>query len=244
MLGMIQMHAINGDSSRYVSIGAFASGTVTCLPPYPTKIAAGNTLLLVLAHQGSMTSPTGFAGWTALGDRSIDGDYITKIYSKDSVSGSESGTLSLGLTAGAGSPFMGGRILNYRNISTTGVASSGSWDASGGTAVSFQNSSTVDPSAEWQNEDIVLWPVALNTHSYTYSDVSFDTDGDAVLKRYNQRSFDTDSTAGGYALLITEAVINETSGGSGGSWIFNATASGSTASSPYAAGPIVLLRPG
>jgi MSHA biogenesis protein MshQ len=82
----------------HVATAAAAHGTVSCAPAYPTGIAAGDTLILVAGiNPTTATAPT-LTGWTkqldvALGSRDV------AVYTKDTVTGSETGTISFAPTS-------------------------------------------------------------------------------------------------------------------------------------------------
>jgi hypothetical protein len=240
MLGLLPIYAISG-ASHYVNSGAFASGTSTCAPAYPTtRIAADNTLLLVLATR-DMSALTGLGSWTLLGSREIGASgYEISIYTKNTVAGTETGTLSLGGTPGA-TPFMGGVILNYQGVTAEDNSTGGGYDIAGGTDVAF-NSDTPDAGANWSPGDIALWAVLFDTHNYTYSDVyvTDDSEDSIGLRDSPSRGFYSATDGDGFAIYIYEGVCTDSAVGSG-VWRFHATASGSTSTSPYAAGQIIRL---
>lgn len=217
MLGGLALHALSG-GEHFVSAGAFASGTTSVAPTYPAGIKAGHTLLLCLVYASDMTSLTGLSGWTLVCEYDVDHPeggvdhrHRMSVYSKDTVSGSESGTLSLSATAGAGSAFMAGSILNYRGIASVAA---GYGETYYGTGASSVNGfwAHVSGATSWLAGDVLLWPQAITISSLNYSNVSLyhESGGgepDASLRTTRVRVFNTANVGPGLGLLVPEAEL-------------------------------------
>ncbi len=179
------------------AVGTGASGTTSCTPSYPTGISADTSELILVVTGRSNTASTAFAitggGWTLIDDLEagtgtwgVDtGTRRAAIYRKDTVTGSESGSITVTL-AGTTSNTL--RATIHRLVKPAGytvdIASSDGADTTNGTGFSATGGATI-PFAPL---DLLMIAVAQNIDTGTQSSQSITASGITFGTRTNRAS--------------------------------------------------------
>ena len=228
-----------------------ASGGTSVAPAYPSGLAAGDVIVMFVgqkpstANGGTVTTPT---GWTLQDSLTGAGGYGTTlgadtgntnlyVYTKDTVTGSETGTLSVTLgTNGVCWAFM------IRVPVGNGTVSYGSADGQRTTTPTSPMSIALTNGASatnFQAGDLALWAMCIPTDVTTPSQFSAEsitatgaTFGTAV--EFNEPDSTTGNDIGGYS-----AYASVTSGSSTTAPTVTATLAGTLTN---VRGPVVLLR--
>lgn len=223
-----------------------ASGGASVAPSYPAGITATDTLILIVgqkpstANGGTVTTP---AGWTLRGSRLAAGGYGTTlgadtgntnllVYTKDTVTGSESGTLSVALGANG--------VAWAAIVRCTSAASSFAFAATTGEDINAGNVSiacAADPG--FTTGDLAIWAMCIPTDVTTpaqFSNHAMPPIGANFLPPAELVEPDsaTGNDIGGFIAWSTVS-----SGTSSAAPTFSATAGGTTTN---VRGPGVVLR--
>ena len=228
------------------TIAYSASAGTTVSPTYPAGIGAADVLVLVLgmkpsvANGGTVTTP---AGWTLREEKLAAGGYGATLgadtgntnlffYTKDTVSGSESGTLVV--TVGSNGVCWATIILVAAG---TGAISYGATDGEDTTAGNVSLAGAANPG--FIAGDVALWalciptdvttPAQFSAHAITATGVTF-----AAATELGEADTATNNDMGG---MIAWASVN--SGTSSAAPTFTATSGGTTTN---VRGPGVVLR--
>lgn len=180
--------------------GTSASGTASCTPAYPTGINASTSDLWLVVTGRSNDAGTAFgvpAGWTLVTDSALEGGTGTwgvdtgtrrvAFYRKDTVAGTETGTISVTL-GGAVTTNNTLRATIFRTERPAGttlqvVATTGA-DTTNGTGFSATGSASL----AFDVGDLVMVGVAQNIDTGTQSAVSLTATGIEFAPRQNLRS--------------------------------------------------------
>lgn len=221
--------------------GTSASGTTSCAPSYPTGISAATSRIYCFVTGRSNTAgtaPTMPAGWSSIADFEggtgtwgVDtGTRRVTIFRKNSVDGSESGTVTVSLS-GTTANTMRATIVRFEVTSGHGVleeVATGA-DTSDGTSFSATGSSNIDFAAN----DLLAVLVAQNIDSGTQSAQSITASGITFGTRTNRAS--TAVTNGNDHRHILDTVpVSSGSGTVAPTYAYTISASGS--------GPVAFLR--
>lgn len=189
-----------GQRVYFGAAGTSASGTASCTPAYPTGITSTNSDLWLAVTGRSNDAGTAFgvpAGWTLVTDSELEGGTGTwgadtgtrrvALYRKDTVAGTESGTISVTL-GGAVTTNNTLRATIFRTERPTGtslqvVATTGA-DTTNGTGFSATGSASL----AFDVGDLVMVGVAQNIDTGTQSAVSLTASGIGFAPRQNVRS--------------------------------------------------------
>jgi hypothetical protein len=162
----------------YGAQGTSSSGTTSCTPAYPTGISASTSEIFAIVTGRSSVANTEFtapAGWTGLGAlESGTGTYGADtgtrrvcFFRKDTVTGSESGTVTFSFAAGNNTSTIGATI--FRVVKTSGftvtLETATGADTTNGTAYSATASSTLS----FATGDLLMIGVAQNIDTGTVS---------------------------------------------------------------------------
>jgi hypothetical protein len=162
----------------YGAQGTSSAGTTSCTPTYPAGISATTSeLFAIVTGRSSVadTAITGPAGWTSLGQLEggtgtygVDtGTRRVAFFRKDTVTGSESGSVSFTLGAGNSQSTLSGTIFRVEktaNYTVSAQFASGA-DTTNGTAYSATSST----SPTWATGDFLLIGTAQNIDTGTGS---------------------------------------------------------------------------
>jgi hypothetical protein len=223
------------------------AGTTPITPAYPAGITANHALVLIVATKPSPTANTGTcttpAGWTLRESLTGAGGYGTTlgadtgntnlwVFTKDTVTGSESGTLSV--TLGAHGPAWACII---RVPSGGGALSYGATDGQDTAAGSVSIAGAADPG--FTTGDVAIWAMAIPTdvttpaqfsaHAITATGATF-----AAATELAEPDTATGNDLGGFI-----AWTSVSSGTSSAAPTFTATAGGTTTN---VRGPGIVLR--
>jgi hypothetical protein len=162
----------------YGAQGTSSSGTTSCTPSYPTGISASTSEIFAIVTGRSSVANTAFtgpAGWTGLsalesGTGTYGADTGTRrvgFFRKDTVDGTETGTVSFSFAAGTNTSTISATI--FRVVKTSGftvtVEVATGADTTNGTAFSATASSTLD----FATGQLMLVGVAQNIDTGTSS---------------------------------------------------------------------------
>jgi hypothetical protein len=216
------------------AIGAAASGTTSCTPGYPTGISASTSVLYALVTGRCSVADTAVAtpsGWSLVGAlEGGTGTYGTDTgtrrvswFKKDTVTGSESGTVSFGYGTGANTSTISATILRLdktAGFTVTEQFASGV-DNANGTAFS-----AITGSLEWATDDLLCIGVAQNIDSGTQSAVNISASGVTFGTLSNRVSVAVTNGADHRRILDT---VQVTSGGttSAATYSYTISAAGS-----------------
>lgn len=227
-----------------VLVGTPSQGTGPVTPAYPAGLAASNAIVCVISGKpttaNQTTSPTMPAGWTLIASNldkggsgatvGVDnGNLSLWIYRKDTVTGSESGTISI--TAG----FVGvWEAVIFAVPSTNGVASIVAATAEDTTNGNLSLAFTSDPGVAASDLAIVVF--AATTDGATFSAWVFSQSGISAWGAV-AGLVDLGSTAANDSKLVAVSSV-VTTGTSAGNPTVTATVGGVT----VARGPGIFLR--
>ncbi len=167
------------------AIGTASSGTTSCSPAYPTGISASTSVLYCLvtgrANTGSLvTAPT---GWTNVG--SVDGGAGTFgvdtgprrafWFRKDTVTGSETGSVTFAFGSGNSSSTISATML--RLDKTAGTTATEAVAIGVDTAVNTGFSAIASSSLAWEAGDLLCIGTAQNIDTATQSSVAISATG-------------------------------------------------------------------
>lgn len=224
-------------------------------PAYPTGIVAGDVLVLIVgmkpstANGGTIGSSGAITGWTQREAITAQGGYGTTlgadegntnlwIYTKDTVSGSESGNLSV--TIGTNNVAWG---LIVRVPTNGGTITYGTADGSRATAptsgTAFTNTLTNGTTApNFEADDMAIWAMCIPTdvlnNGFTVPTISSSGTTFGTAVELEEPDSGTGNDIGGYV-----AYAEATSGSSTAAPTVGATATGTVTN---VRGPIALIR--
>lgn len=184
-------------------IGTGSNGTNTASPSYPTGISSSTSDLFCFItgrHNSGSIANTMPAGWTSVG--SLEGGTGTwgadtgtrrvEIWRKDSVTGSESGTISVGWnSSNSTSNTLYASILRVERPSGTTVSASFASGADTSNDTSY--SATSSTNLSFAPNDLVLTLTAQNIDTGTGSSRSLTASGITFGTLTNRRDIDTTS---------------------------------------------------
>lgn len=231
------------------TIAYSAASGATVAPVYPNGIVAGDGLLLIVGQKPSAANVNGLptiSGWTMRGATTGAGGYGTTlgadtgntnlaIYSKDTVLGTETGSLSVSVSSNNVAwavfvrvPKTGGAALNI-------VGSAGS-DVTTGTAVAANTSAAIETGI---GDEVFVWAMCIPTDVTTPSQFASHTIAQAgvtfsVAAELGEADSGTGNDIGGYI-----AWARRTSGSATAVISMGAAASGTTTN---VRGPLALVR--
>lgn len=228
-------------SVTFGAIGAGASGTTSCTPSYPTGINALTSKLYCVVTGRSNTAntaPTMPAGWTNIldfeggtGTWGVDaGTRRVTVFRKDTVAGSETGTVTVSLGGTTNNTLRASiiRVEVPSGYSISEVVSTGA-DTTSGTAFSATGSTNIDFAAN----DLLLIAVAQAIDSATQSAQSITATGITFGTRTNRAS--TAVTNGNdHRHIIDTVPVSSGSGTVAPTYAYTASAA--------ASGPVGFLR--
>lgn len=184
----------------YGAAGTSASGTASCTPAYPSGISASTSDLWCEVTGRSNDAGTAFgvpAGWTLVTDSALEGGTGTwaadtgtrrvALYKKDTVAGTETGTISvtLGGAVTTNNTLRATIFRTERPIGTTlQVSATTGADTTNGTGFSATGSASI----AFDVGDLVMVGVAQNIDTGTQSAVSLTATGIEFAPRQNVRS--------------------------------------------------------
>jgi hypothetical protein len=222
------------------AVGTLSSGTTSCTPAYPTGISAATSKLYCVVTGRSSTAstaPTMPAGWTKLADLEngvgtfgVDtGTRRVTIFRKDTVAGTESGTVTVSL-AGSTTNTLAASIVRVEvpaghtidESYTTGA------DITNGTGFSAAGSAALS----WAANDLLLVAVAQNIDTGTQTAQALTATG-ATFSRTNRVSTAL-ADGNDHRQIIDTAAVTAGSGSSIPTYAYTISASGS--------GPVAFLR--
>jgi gas vesicle protein len=216
------------------AIGAAASGTTSCTPGYPTGISASTSVLYALVTGRCSIADTAVAapsGWSLIGAlEDGTGTYGTDTgtrrvswFKKDTVTGSESGTVTFAYGAGANTSTISGTILRLDKTVGTTVTEQFASGADNANGTSF---SAITGSLEWATNDLLCIGVAQNIDSGTQSAVNISASGVTFGTLSNRVSVAVTNGADHRRILDT---VQVTSGGttSAATYSYTISAAGS-----------------
>ncbi|MGQ3001289.1 MAG: hypothetical protein ACT6UH_00645 [Hydrogenophaga sp.] len=189
-----------GQRVYFGAAGTSASGTASCAPAYPSGISSSTSDLWCEVTGRSNDAGTAFgvpAGWTLVADSMLEGGVGTwaadtgtrrvALYKKDTVSGTETGTISVTL-GGAVTTNNTLRATIFRTErpggTTLQVAATTGADTTNGTGFSATGSTSL----AFDVGDLVMVGVAQNIDTGTQSAVSLTAAGIEFAPRLNVRS--------------------------------------------------------
>jgi hypothetical protein len=167
-------------------IGTAGAGTTSCAPAYPTSgISATTTVLYCLVTGVSSVAGTAFtgpSGWTSVGQLeggtgtfgADTGQRRVGWFKKDTVTGSESGTVTFSFAAGSGSSTISAQIVRFDKAAGTTITEQ---FASGADAVNNTSYQAVTGSLNWATGDLLAIGVAQNIDTGTSSSRSISASG-------------------------------------------------------------------
>jgi hypothetical protein len=227
---------------EYGAIGTGANGTTSCTPSYPSGITSESALYLVVTGR-SNTANTEFAApsdWTLIG--SLEGGTGTwgadtgtrrvAIFRKDTVTGSESGTITVTLSGSTNNTMRASivRVQPPSGLVITESIGTGA-DTTNDTSYSATSSSNLTFSAG----DLMLVATAQNIDTGTLSSVSL-TATDVTFGTLSSRSSTAVTSGNDHRHIIYTAPVNSVTGtpNVAPTWSYTISASGS--------GPTAFLR--
>jgi hypothetical protein len=158
-------------------IGTAGAGTTSCSPAYPTSgISASTSVLYCLVTGVSSVAGTAFtgpSGWTSVGQleggvgsfAADTGQRRVAWFKKDTVTGSESGTVTFSLAAGGATSTISAQIVRFDKAAGTTVTEQ---FASGADAVNNTSYQAVTTgSLNWNTGDLLAIGVAQNIDTGT-----------------------------------------------------------------------------
>jgi hypothetical protein len=178
------------------AIGTAASGTTSCAPSYPSGIAALTSKIYCVVTGRSntaATAPTMPAGWTSVLDledgvgtwAADTGTRRVTIFKKDTVAGTESGTVTVSL-AGSANNTLRASIIRVEVPSGYSISESASTGADTTNGTGF--SATGGTSLSWAADDLLLIAVAQNLDTGTQSSQAISATGATFGTRTNRAS--------------------------------------------------------
>ncbi len=179
------------------AIGTGASGTTSCTPSYPSGISADTSALFCVVTGRSNTADTAFtmpAGWTSLGQFeggtgtwAVDaGTRRVAVFRKDTVTGSESGTVTVSLT-GTTANTMRASIVRLEKTSAA-YAFAVQWASGADTSNDTSYSATSSGNLSWKVGQMLLIAVAQNLDTGTQSAQSLTSTNNTLANRTNRAS--------------------------------------------------------
>jgi hypothetical protein len=178
------------------AIGTAGTGTTSCAPSYPTGISATTSVLYCLVTGVSSVAGTAFtgpSGWTSVGQLEDGvGSFAADTglrrvawFKKDTVTGSESGTVTFSLAAGGATSTMSAQIVRF--VKTAGYTVTEQF-ASGADNVNNTAFSAITGSLNWTSGDFLAIGVAQNIDSGTPSAQNISALGVTLGTRTNRVS--------------------------------------------------------
>lgn len=221
-------------SVTFGAIGTGAGGTTSCAPTYPTGISSATSELLCFVTGRSNTAdtaPTMPAGWTKIADLEggtgtwgVDtGTRRAAIFRKDTVTGSETGTVTVSL-AGSTANTLYASIVRFERPAghTLDVAVATAQDTSNDTSLSLAASSSLS----WAASDLLAYCIAQNIDTGTHSSQSITASGVTFGTRTNHRS-QAVTNGNDHRHLVESVPVTTGSGSSAPTYSATLSASGS-----------------
>lgn len=230
-------------SVSWGDVGTAASGTTACTPGYPAGINASTSKLYCIATGRSNTAdtqPTMPSGWTWIGGLEggtgtwgVDtGTRRVDIFRKDTVTGSESGTVTVSLSGTTANTLRASIIrvevpAGHSIVEEIGTGA----DTTNGTGYSAASTSNID----WLANDLAIVAVAQNLDSGTLSSVSL-TATDVTFGTLTSRASTAVTNGNDHRHIIYSAPVSSVTGTPDNAPTFAYTCSGSCS------GPTAFLR--
>ena len=220
----------------YGAAGAFASGTTSCAPSYPSGISATTSVLFALVTGRSSVADSAVsspAGWTSIGQfeggtgtYGVDtGTRRVAFFRKDTTTGSETGTVSFAFAAGAAASTMGAVIFRVEKGAGNTVTAS---FASGADTSNDTTYSATASSLAFAANDLLLIGLAQNIDTGTRTAVAVSATGVTFGTRTNQSNQNVTSGNDHRHVLDTVPVTTGTTAAPTYSYTSTTTCSGPT----------------